>query len=94
MDRLVHFDVALIAKIMGLPTVGVHLEEYLENKVHKKEIIKIVNAQFGTNRGNMCIVLRDINDNATRFSNKLMACKLLRKCRKEEAPIRFIAVVA
>jgi len=53
MDRPVHFDVALIAKIMGLPTVGVHLEEYLENKVHKKEIVEIVNAQFGTNRGNM-----------------------------------------
>jgi hypothetical protein len=30
----------------------------------------------------------------TRFTSKLMACKLLRKCRREEVPTGIIAVVA
>jgi hypothetical protein len=44
-------------------------------------------------RGNMGILLKDINGNVTRFSSNLMDCKLLRKCRKEEAPTRVIVVV-
>lgn len=95
MDKPVQLDVALIAKITGLPTVdNTRPEEYLDNKAREKEIAKLVKAQFGTNRGNKGIVLKDINDNATRFANKLMACKLPRKCRKEEAPIGVIAVAA
>jgi hypothetical protein len=53
----------------------------------------LVKAQFGTSRGNRGIVLKDINDNETRFASKLMACKILRKYQKEEAPRGFIAVV-
>jgi hypothetical protein len=58
----------------------------LNNKVCEKEIVELVKAQFDTNRGNRGIVLKDINGNATRFTNKLMTYKFLRKCRKEEAP--------
>jgi hypothetical protein len=92
MDRPVPIDVALISKITGFPTIGTQPEEYLENKAREKEIAEIVKAQFGTNRGNRGIVIKDINDIATRFTNKLMDCKLLRKCRKEEAPTGVIAV--
>jgi hypothetical protein len=58
----------------------------LDNKVREKEITELVKAQFGTSRGNKGIVLKDINDNVNRFSNKLVDCKLLRKFQKEEAP--------
>jgi hypothetical protein len=92
MDRLVYLDVELITKITGLPTVGAHPEEYLDNKAHEKDIVELVKSQFGTSRRKRGIFLRDINDNATRFSSKLMACKLLRKCRKEEAPSGIILV--
>jgi hypothetical protein len=92
MDRPVHIDVVLIAKTTGLSIVGAQPKEYLDNKARKKEIVELVKAQFGTSRGNMGIVLRDINDNATRFANNIMACKLLRKCKKEEAPARVITV--
>jgi hypothetical protein len=68
--------------------------EYLDNKVCEKEIAELIKAQFGTSRGNRGIVIKDINDNAIRFSNKLMACNILRKCWKEEAPTGFIAVAA
>jgi hypothetical protein len=93
MDRSVHIDVDLIEKITGFPTSGVKPEDYLENKARDKEIAEEVKAQFGTNRGNRGIVIKDINDPAMRFSMKLMACKLLRKCRKEEAPTGVIAAV-
>jgi len=83
----------MISKIIGLPTIGAQPEEYLDNKACEKEITELVKAQFGTSKGNRVIVFKDINDNATRFSNKLMSCKLLRKCRKEEAPPGIIVVV-
>jgi hypothetical protein len=86
MDRLVPIDVDLIAKITGFPTSGVNPEDYLDNKSRDKEIAEEVKAQFGTNRGTRGLIIKDINDHATKFSTKLMACKLLRKCRKEESP--------
>jgi glutamate synthase domain-containing protein 2 len=52
----------------------------------------MVKTQLGTNRGNQGIVIKYINDVTTRFTSNLMACKLLRKCRKEEAPVGVIAV--
>jgi hypothetical protein len=66
----------------------------LDTKTREKEIAELVKAQFGTSRGNMGIVLKEINDNVMRFENNLMACNVLRKCRKEEAPARGIIVVA
>jgi hypothetical protein len=94
MDRPVPIDVALIAKITVFPTIGAQLEEYLENKSREKEIAEIMKVQFRTNIGVWGIVIKDINDVATRFASKPMASKLLRKCREEEAPTRVIAVVA
>jgi hypothetical protein len=92
MDSPVQLDVVLISKITGLPTMGAQLEEYLDNKAREKEIVEIVKEHFCTNIGNMGIVLRDINDDAMRFTNKFMACKVPRKCRKEGAPTGVITV--
>jgi hypothetical protein len=89
MDRSVPIDVALIAKITGLSTIGTQPEKYVENKVQKKRNCGEV--QFGTNMRSRGIVIKDV---VTRFTSKLMACKLLRKCRKEEAPAGVIAVAA
>jgi len=61
--------------------------------VHEYDIIDIVKVQFRTNRGNKGIVLRDINDDVTGFTNKIMAFKLLRKCGKEEDPTRVITFI-
>jgi hypothetical protein len=94
MDRIVWINVALIVKIIGCPIVGTQPEEYLETKVHEKEVAEIVKGKFGTNKGNMVIDLKDINETVTLFTSNIMACKLLRKCRKEEAPTRVIEVNA
>jgi hypothetical protein len=72
MDRMVPIDVALIAKITRFPTIGAQPNEYLENKAQEKESVDIMKAQFGINTGNQGIVIKDINDSATRFSSKLM----------------------
>jgi hypothetical protein len=44
MDGIVPIDVALISKITRFPTVGAQPEEYLENKMCKKDIVEIVKA--------------------------------------------------
>jgi hypothetical protein len=45
----------------------------LDNKAGEKEITDLVKAQVGTIHNNRGIVLKDINDNATRFARKIMA---------------------
>jgi hypothetical protein len=37
------------------------------------------------------MIIKNINDPTKRFVTKLMACKLLRKCHKEEAPTGVVA---
>jgi hypothetical protein len=32
------------------------------------------------------MIIRNINDQDTKFAMNLMACKLIRKCHKEEVP--------
>jgi len=92
MDRLVPINMEFLAKITGFPTIGAQPEEYLENKAQENEITEIVKAQFEINRGNQGIVIKYINNVVTSFTEKLMAFKLLRKCRKEEALAGVIEV--
>jgi hypothetical protein len=66
----------------------------LDNKSTDKEIAEEVKAQFGTNKGTEGLIIKDINDHATKFATKLIAFKLLRKCIKEEVPTRVIAIGA
>jgi hypothetical protein len=49
---------------------------------------------YGTYRGSKGIIINKISEPVMRLEMKLMACKLLRKCHKEEAPARVITVVA
>jgi len=45
-----------------------------------------------TKRGLCRIIIKHISDAITRMATKIMACKLLRKCCKEEFPIRVFVV--
>jgi hypothetical protein len=42
MDRKIQIDVALISKIIGLPTFDAQPEKYLNNKAREKEITELV----------------------------------------------------
>ena len=50
--------------------------------------------KYGTNRRTRGIIIKRINDVATQLSGKILACKMLRKCRREEVPTGVIAVAA
>jgi len=56
----------------------------------EKTIAKEVKAKFGIEIGNRGMIMKNINHPTTRFVTKLMAYKLLRKSRKEEAPARVV----
>jgi hypothetical protein len=92
MDRPIHIDVALISKITVFPTVSALSEDFLEKKSHEKELAEQVKAHFIMTKGNKGIIIKEINDDATRLSCKLMMCNLLRKCHREEALVGVIAL--
>jgi hypothetical protein len=51
-----------------------------------------MNKKYGTDRGTRGIIVKRINDAATQLGVKILACKLLRKCRREEVPAGVLAV--
>jgi hypothetical protein len=82
MDRPIPINVDLIASITRLPADGEKMEQYLEDKTKVKSISDEIKAKYGAERGNRGIKINDINDPATRFSTRLLGCKLMRKCQK------------
>ena len=53
-----------------------------------------MNKKYGTARGMRGIMIKQINNTATQLGAKILAYKLLRKCRKDEVPAGVIAVAA
>jgi len=45
---------------------------------------------YGTERGSCVIIIKSISEATKRLATKIMACKLLIKCHKEEVPVRVI----
>jgi len=86
MDRPIPIDVELIEKIAGFPIYWVKEKKYVYDKRKEKTIEEQVKSQIGTNRGSICMVIKNINEPTTRFMTNMMAYNLLRKCHKEEAP--------
>jgi hypothetical protein len=92
MDRSVPITVDLIATITGLPTDGENPEQYLEDKTRAKAISDEIKAKYGMEHSNRGIRINDINDPATRFSTRLLGCKLMCKCHKEEVSVGVVIV--
>jgi hypothetical protein len=93
MDNLVSIDVDLIIEITRLPPSGEKLEQYLDEKTKEKSMENEIKNKYGTNKGSVGMVIKNINESANKFAKKLMPCKLLRKARKEESPTSVIAAV-
>jgi hypothetical protein len=94
MDRSVPINVDLIAAITRIPTNEENPEKYLEDKTKAKSISDEIKAKYGTERGNNGIRISDINDPATRFATRMLSCKLMCKCRKEEVSAGVVADAA
>jgi hypothetical protein len=50
--------------------------------------------KYGTDRGIEGIIVKRINNVVTQLSAKILACKLLIKCQKDEVPVGVIVVAA
>jgi hypothetical protein len=91
LEQPVSIDVELIALITGLPSMGENPAQYLDDKTKEKSLAEEMKKTYGTERGSCGIIIKRINDATMRMATKLMACKMLRKCRKEEVPVGVVA---
>jgi hypothetical protein len=66
----------------------------LDDKSKEKALVEEMKNKYGTTRGMRGIINKQINNAATQLGTKILACKFLRKCRKEKVSVGFIAVVA
>jgi len=94
MEILVPINVNLIAKITGLPTDGINLENYLDDKMKEKSIGEEVKEKFCMDRGSRWMIIKNFNDPTTIFVMNLMSYKLLIKFHKGEALVGVVAEVA
>jgi hypothetical protein len=62
----------------------------MDDKTKEKALTKEMKKTYGKERGLHGIIIKWISEETTHMETKLMACKLLRKCRKEEVPVGFV----
>jgi hypothetical protein len=91
MEEPISINVELITFITGFPSMGKSPMQYLDDKMKENTLAKEMNKTYGTERGSCRIIIKSINDVATQMATKLMPCKLLRKCCKEEVPAWVVA---
>jgi hypothetical protein len=92
LDKLMSIDIELIANITGFPSRGMDLTHFLDDKDREKALAEEMKKKYGTDRGTRGIIIKRINDATTQLGTKILACKLLRKCRREEVPAGVVAV--
>jgi hypothetical protein len=67
---------------------------FLDEKTKEKALEEEMKKKYGTDRGTRGIIIKRINDVATKLGTQILACKLLIKCRREEVPAGVVAVAA
>jgi hypothetical protein len=75
---------------MGLPTVEEDLSILFENNYGENTLYVGMKEKFNTFRGKRGLDVCSISDDVVRFLVKVLACKLLRKCQKDEVLIAII----
>jgi len=70
------------------------LEYFLDEKDREKELAEEMKNKYDTDRGTRGIIIKRIKNVATHLGTKILACKLLRKCRREEFLVGVVAIVA
>jgi hypothetical protein len=94
LDKPVPITVELITQITGLPTGGMDPALILDDKSKEKTLAEEMKKKYGTDRGTRGIIIKWINNVVTQLGAKILAYKLLRKCRKDEVPAGVIVVAA
>jgi len=65
----------------------------IDDKSKEKALAEEMKNKYGTTRGTRGIIIKWINNAVTQLGAKILACKLLRKCRKDEVLAGVITVV-
>jgi hypothetical protein len=84
LEELVSIDVELISFITGMPSNGEKPKQYLDDKTKEKDLVEEMKKTYGMERGSCGIIIKRINNIATKMAMKLMACKLFHKCHMEK----------
>jgi hypothetical protein len=66
----------------------------LDDKSKEKALVEEMKKKYGTAKGTRGIILKWINNVATQLGTKILACKPLRKCHKDEVLEEVITVAA
>jgi hypothetical protein len=94
LDKIISIYVKLIASIMGSPSRGMDPVQFLDDKAREKVVVEEMKKKYCTNRGTRGIISKRINDVATQLGAKILSCKLLRKCYREEVSAGVFFVTA
>jgi hypothetical protein len=94
LDRPVPITMDLITQITGLPSRGMDPALILDDKSKEKALAEEMKKKYDTARGTRGIIIKWINNPTTQLGIKILACKFLRKCHKDEVPAGVIAIAA
>jgi hypothetical protein len=65
---------------------------FLDEKTKEKALVEEMKKKYGTDRRTRGIIIKRINNAATKLGTKFLDCKLLRKFHREEVPAGVVAV--
>jgi hypothetical protein len=71
--------------------MGESLAQSLDDKTKEKSLTEEMKKKYDTERGSCGIIIKIISDTTKKMATQIMACKLLRKCHKEEVPVGVVA---
>jgi hypothetical protein len=92
LDRPIPITVDLTVKITGLPSWGMDPALSLDDKSKEKVLAEEMKKKYDTMRGTRGIIIKCINNPTTQLAANILACKFLRKFRKDEVPTGVITV--
>jgi hypothetical protein len=84
LDKIILIDIDIIAHITRFPSQGMDPAQFLDDNTKEKSLAEDMKNKYDTDRGMRGIIIKRINDVATQMVTKILACKLLRKCHREE----------
>jgi hypothetical protein len=90
LNRPVSIDTDLIVHITGLPSQGEDPSLIFSDKKNEKALSESMKEKFHTFRGQHSLDVASICDPTVRFVTQVLACKLLRKCQKDQVPTTVI----
>jgi hypothetical protein len=93
LDRPISIDTDLISRITWLLTQGKDPNSLFADKKTDRALSKITRKNFHTVRGVHGLDVTRICNPTVRLETHALACKLLRKCRKDQVPVRVIVVI-